>query len=287
MALPWDKLTVTIRNAGRVRCEPGWRLERPWSQQLEDMDLWYVWAGRGTMRLRDRQIDLHPGLCLWARPGRLYLADQDPTNRLGVNYCHFDLLRRNRLYRPTIEQMPEAFSISDPAYFEQVGQRLARLLDATDDDQHRRHAAADLLRAVLIDIDIGRLVRSQAGDDPTRAHHHQVVTELARRIDEQPGQSLSLPALARRAGYSQDHLCRIFKQLTGETPQQRMIRRRIQRAATLLSESSLTISQIADAMGYRDVYFFSRQFKQKMGQSPRTYRSGPTLAESHESQPRR
>jgi transcriptional regulator GlxA family with amidase domain len=66
-----------------------------------------------------------------------------------------------------------------------------------------------------------------------------------------------------------------------------MIRRRIQRAATLLSESSLTISQIADAMGYRDVYFFSRQFKQKMGQSPRTYRSGPTLAESHESQPRR
>jgi len=50
------------------------------------------------------------------------------------------------------------------------------------------------------------------------------------------------------------------------------LRLRLERAVTLLRESSQTISQISDALGYRDVGFFSRQFKQKMGFSPAMFR---------------
>jgi len=60
--------------------------------------------------------------------------------------------------------------------------------------------------------------------------------------------------------------------VTGETPKDYMIRARLERAATLLRESSQTIGQIADALGYRDAGFFSRQFKQKLGFSPARFR---------------
>jgi AraC-like DNA-binding protein len=41
----------------------------------------------------------------------------------------------------------------------------------------------------------------------------------------------------------------------------------------LLSQSALTISEVADRLGYRDVFFFSRQFKQHNGLSPRQFRA--------------
>jgi transcriptional regulator GlxA family with amidase domain len=36
----------------------------------------------------------------------------------------------------------------------------------------------------------------------------------------------------------------------------------------MLVESNLSIKEIASALGYRDIYFFSRQFKAKMGITP-------------------
>jgi len=44
------------------------------------------------------------------------------------------------------------------------------------------------------------------------------------------------------------------------------------KARQLLRQSDLSIGQIAEATGYRDVYFFSRQFKFKTGQTPTKYR---------------
>ncbi len=70
MALNWDTLSVQLaKGCGRVRCEPGWRLARRWSQRLTDLDLWFVWAGRGMMEMRDgRRLELRPGVALWMRP---------------------------------------------------------------------------------------------------------------------------------------------------------------------------------------------------------------------------
>ncbi len=39
-----------------------------------------------------------------------------------------------------------------------------------------------------------------------------------------------------------------------------------------LLESQLNISEVAQEFGHRDIVFFSRQFKQVLGRSPRTYR---------------
>jgi len=103
-------------------------------------------------------------------------------------------------------------------------------------------------------------------------HHREAIARTVAFIREQPEANTPVQDLARRAGYSLDHYSRIFHQVTGETPKDYMIRARLERAATLLRESSQTIGQIADALGYRDAGFFSRQFKQKLGFSPARFR---------------
>jgi transcriptional regulator GlxA family with amidase domain len=51
-----------------------------------------------------------------------------------------------------------------------------------------------------------------------------------------------------------------------------MLQVRLERARTLLEETSMPIGQIAHALGYEEVFLFSRQFKQQYGYSPRQAR---------------
>lgn len=278
MELPWEHMTVhPTDRCGRVRCEPGWRLARAWSQRLDDLDLWLVWAGRGTMQLRDGQrVELRPGVAIWMRPGGLYLAEQDPANRLGVTYLHFDLTDPATGRRPA--RLPaEVHELRDVAYADGVMRRVVELLrphrsGVRDDTPAAWVTAEMLLRGFLMDLDAGAgraRLRAAAG---TAAHHRKLVMSIAAAIRENPGEVESVGELARQAGYSTDHFTRIFRQVLGQNPRDYIVEQRLVRARQLLSESSLTVTQIADALGYESVYFFSRQFKEKTGRSPSAYR---------------
>jgi AraC-like DNA-binding protein len=70
-----------------------------------------------------------------------------------------------------------------------------------------------------------------------------------------------------------DHFSRVFAKVTGRRPQEWIIEARLARARQLLAETGLTVSQIAEALGFRDVFFFSRQFTQRTGQTPTAYRA--------------
>jgi YesN/AraC family two-component response regulator len=58
------------------------------------------------------------------------------------------------------------------------------------------------------------------------------------------------------------------KRLTGSSVQSYVIRTRIERAQHLLLYAGMNVTEVADALGYRDIFFFSRQFKQHTGKSP-------------------
>ena len=57
------------------------------------------------------------------------------------------------------------------------------------------------------------------------------------------------------------------------SPEQFLIHARIDRAKYLLRETDMTIGQIADALGYRDVFYFSRQFARVTGKTASAFRT--------------
>jgi AraC-like DNA-binding protein len=124
-----------------------------------------------------------------------------------------------------------------------------------------------LVRAVLEDHGAREGVRSGSVES--------VVRSVIQQVDAHPELFWSVADLAARAGYSQTHFCRTFKELTGASPQQYLIQARLSRAQDLLRKTDLTISQIADRLGYRDVYHFSKQFGRRMGLPPSEFRESP------------
>ncbi len=68
-------------------------------------------------------------------------------------------------------------------------------------------------------------------------------------------------------------LCRYFKQRTGKTIFDCLNEIRIEHACNLLSNSDLTISQIAYEVGFNNLSHFNKQFKGVIGQTPTKYKN--------------
>jgi len=90
-------------------------------------------------------------------------------------------------------------------------------------------------------------------------------------LDQDFDRPVELASLARLLGTTEATLRRNFVRELGITPGRYRMLRRIERAKSLLG-SDISIKEIAAALGYCDVYFFSRQFKSVAGQSPSAYR---------------
>jgi len=67
---------------------------------------------------------------------------------------------------------------------------------------------------------------------------------------------------------------KIFKQATGESPNQYHLNLRLNKGRELLSTTNLNITEIAYHLGFQSVFHFSKLFKKKHGVSPKSYRMG-------------
>ena len=93
-------------------------------------------------------------------------------------------------------------------------------------------------------------------------------------LDERYADPLTLDALAMELAVSPGHLHRVFKRVTGVTPADHLRTRRIQAAKEALrSGLRPTATDIALAVGFRSLSYFSTVFKQATGCSPSAYQA--------------
>lgn len=83
---------------------------------------------------------------------------------------------------------------------------------------------------------------------------------------------LHIARLASACGYSADHFIRVFRGILGQTPGAYVMERRIAAAARALAFTSQAIDDIAESVGFKNRYYFSRVFAYVMGKPPAAYR---------------
>ncbi|QAY66486.1 helix-turn-helix domain-containing protein [Paenibacillus protaetiae] len=91
-------------------------------------------------------------------------------------------------------------------------------------------------------------------------------------IDKQYQEPITVDQLAGMAGLSRFHFSRLFKELSGKTVTEFVNETRISKADQLLRSSPLTVSEIAVATGFNDIYYFSRLFKKHKKIAPSAVR---------------
>ena len=88
--------------------------------------------------------------------------------------------------------------------------------------------------------------------------------------------------LARLICVSEDRFGHLFREGVGKAPLQYMNEIRLKKAAGLLKSSELTVTQVAEAVGFRDYNHFGRLFRKRYGLTPYEVKSGRLLPAEQE-----
>jgi AraC-like DNA-binding protein len=112
-----------------------------------------------------------------------------------------------------------------------------------------------------------QIVTEQANAEP------HIVTRARQFIELNKRQSLSLTDVARAAGASVFHFCKVFRQSTGLKFTDYVARVRLEDAKSRLVNPSLRVSEVAYDVGFQSLTQFNRTFRRIFGQSPTDYRA--------------
>ena len=103
------------------------------------------------------------------------------------------------------------------------------------------------------------------------------IIEAKRIIDSQLALAPSCEELARQVNISTSKLTKGFSSLFGTSVHAYVIDQRLEKAASLLLESNLNVSQVAILVGYSKASNFAAAFKRKYGVNPKNYKAEATI----------
>ena len=98
------------------------------------------------------------------------------------------------------------------------------------------------------------------------------VAEALRFIREHASDGITVADVLDRARVSRRVLESRFRKVVGRTPHEELLRARLTRVKLLLSETDLSIAQIAERTGYQHIEYLSAQFARVLGMPPSQYR---------------
>ena len=102
--------------------------------------------------------------------------------------------------------------------------------------------------------------------------NRKLIGEIIDYAEERIEQKVTLKEVAARFDFTPNYLGHLFKEETGQNFSDFLIERRMKRVCELLLNPTLKIYEIADRVGYKNIIYFNRQFKQSTGMTPGEYR---------------
>ncbi len=260
-------LHVRLGVGAKTYCAPDWHWHRLPNTRT-GVCLWTVFGGRGQLTVRGRTFPLAAGDCFFTLSREECLGEQDPERPLVVIWLYLDRLDESGQARELdlAEAPPLHRRLENPQFIQEV---LERVVAAFAAGERAQELADHWMRGALLEIAAQDRRRAPAGPFADQAAR---INELCRQIREAPAQKWTVPALARELHCTPQHFSRLFRALKGQSPGEFVIASRLAAARALLHNSSHPIGRIAQLLGYRDVYFFCKQFSRHHSQSPSAFR---------------
>ncbi len=230
-------------------------------KKLAEHIIYFVVAGQFQCVIEGEKFTLKTGELCWVNPCVHFRFTYDPSSPTTVQRFRMKVGREEKLLRLKW----------DYRVFRDVSGSMewARLLVAEPQPGGSFAPQRLVHLAALFSIDVFTEQRSSRFSPALSATAcRQITNHIANRAQKR----ITPRELAQLVGLSPDYFTRLFRKTFGVSPKEWILQQRLRQAAGLLAESTWTISEISQRMGFSDLYLFSRQFKKEFGDSPRTWR---------------
>ena len=144
------------------------------------------------------------------------------------------------------------------------------LKEAETPKPYRREVMEAELRTLLYHL----LRRTHKESPSSETTAEAALQPVLRYIRENLHCPITLEDLAAAAHLEKSYFSRKFKAISGSTPMDYLRQVRLTKARELLRYSDMTVTQVAQALGFRSLHHFSKTFRQFTGISPMAYKTG-------------
>jgi len=258
-------IDLNVYNFGMHECMPGYS----YGPTIRDhYIIHYIFKGNGCFYADNKKHDLCEGQGFLIRPGKLTFYQADPSNPWHYVWVGFSGLKAG-IY---LEQAN--LTLDNPIFFyknkKAMKKCILQMLKMKKDSQFRESRLLSHLYMFL------SMIIEENGENHTRKTiekdiRHYVI-KAVEYIEQNYSREIQISEVAHFTGIVRSYLFTVFKQSMGISPQEYLIKYRINKACELMHDSLLSISDISRSVGYNDVYQFSKIFKKCIGKSPSEYR---------------
>lgn len=119
---------------------------------------------------------------------------------------------------------------------------------------------------------IGKIYSLALEKDYNYNKHNTIVFEAKKIYLDGIKTSITPREVADKLNVGYSLFRKIFKNYTGFSPNQYLIELRVNKAKDLLRTTSMTINEVGFEVGFQSLYYFSKLFKEKTGQTPSDWR---------------
>lgn len=243
-----------------------------WHSEIEML---YVKNGAISVTVEERKYVLNRGDIIFIEPEKIhtvspfslpleYDAAVFSASALSLNSEHF--FGRD-IIMPLVNGGAEFSGIIDSS-FKDYEKLLSQAEILLNKESSKATVFAALIGIISIIYD-GGYIKKSSGQISKYSHDIKKCLEY---ISENYSRRIKLSELSDLIHVSENYFCGYFKKFTGITPFEQINETRVKKAAALLSDSDLTVSEIAVKCGFENLSYFTRKFKSIIGCTPIDYR---------------
>lgn len=266
------------------KCSVLWcgKYHQNWENDFHDHNFFQLIAivgGTGRVVLETSEYPIAKGKLFLIPPQVSHAVYGDARSSTALKMMDIKFAVNDKLIFADLMRVEECFALKDFAWF---GRYFEKILEESDKRRlHYYDVINSYLEILLVQIIRERLGGEEAAQDDLL--HEQVesfkgvdVAELMHYIHTNYSKIISLDDLSFLAQVNKTTLICIFKELYGTTPIRYINRLRLQKAKELLVNTDISISEIAELIGFQSIHYFSRYFRSKENCSPVEYRVANT-----------
>jgi len=258
-----ELLSLSVYNVGYQKCDALYQ----WGPGIRDHFLiHYIISGCGYYRQNGATYELHGGDAFLVYPNQeiTYYADKsDPWEYAWVGFNGSDALA---ILNAT-DFTRECPCITATPYGEKIRHQLLCIYEARGNEFDRAVEMAGRLYTALA------LFMRGATKKIRQTSYCGYVQKAIAYISSNYSYPITVADIADYVGLSRSHLFRSFEKVMEKSPKEYLTDFRIRQACNLLEKSDLSVTAIANSVGFENNLYFSKAFHKEKGVSPKNYRA--------------
>ena len=262
---PLSDLLFHMTYAGHYICGSRYHIKR---ERLPSALLLLTLSGTGELRYRDGVYPLERGACM--------LIDTRERHEFyplaegwEFKYLHF-WGGGTPGYLAYMGQNAGPVQTLDEGEIRRAEAVLDRILDETEKEAIGDYPALSCEIYSLLTL---LMSHGHKNTDRREPESGQIILRAVEFIRHNYERRISTEDIARAVSLSRTNLFEHFRKVYGIPPHEYLTQYRLSVAKNMLTGTSLSVTEIAAQTGFRDIYSFSRRFKDRCGVSPLEFRS--------------